>query len=353
MALMLCPAGAVWATDSPPTAEETVRELASTVMERDRLPSLSIAVGRGGTVVFAEAYGSADLENTVPATPDTVYRIGSATKPLTATLAMALAEEGKLDLDVPVQKYCPAFPPKEAPVTARLLLGHLAGIRDYDYRRFDEEYLSSKRYDSPAEALSIFKDDPLVAAPGAKYQYSSFGYVLLGCALEGAAGIPYEEVLRKKVLDPARMSRTTPDYFEKIVPHRAKGYGMADDGSWKNAVFTDLSDRFPAGGMLSTPRDLVAFGNALLEGKLVPPGTLEEMWQGRHTAGGEATSYGLGWRVSDDGKVAYHGGTSVGSSAYLYIRRDRGIVVAFATNLQLWTEARDGLAQELAETFAR
>jgi serine beta-lactamase-like protein LACTB, mitochondrial len=334
------------------TPEAAARRLAGAAMEKDHLPSLSVAVGRDGKVVFAEAYGLADVENSVPATPRSVYRIGSVSKPLTATVALRLAERGELDLDAPIQADCPAFPDKGVPITARLLLAHQGGIRDYDYRRFAEEYLSNRRYESLADALSVFKDDPLVAPPGTEFHYSSFGYVLLGCALEGAGGAPYKELLRRHVLDPAGMAQTRLDEPREIVPQRAHGYGTADDGSWTNAVYVDLSDRFPAGGLLSTPSDLVAFGNALLAGRLVGSELLEAAWSHQSTADGTATAYGLGWHLSDDPDEIDHGGTSVGGSAYLYLRRDTRVVVAFTTNLELWTEPRQELARQLAKLFA-
>ena len=331
------------------TPHEAARRLALAAMERDRLPSLSVAVARDGKVLFAEAYGFSDVGNSVPATAQSVYRIGSISKTLTAVAVMILAENGELDLDAPIQKYCPAFPSKEFPITARLLLAHQGGVRGYNYQRFREEFLSTRRYESLADALSIFKGDPLVAKPGTKYHYSSFGYVLLGCAVEGASGVSFEDVLRRRVLQPGGMVQTTLDYSGRIVPHRVHGYGKAADGSWTNAVYVDLSDRFPAGGLLSTPRDLVAFGSALIAGKLVSPATLQTMWEAQHTVEGQATQYGLGWRVSNEQNEVFHGGASVGGSAYVYVRPDKNLVVAFATNMELWTEPRHELARRLAE----
>ncbi len=335
------------------TPDAAARMLSMAAMEKDGLPSLSVALARNGVIVFAEAYGLADVENDVAATPRSVYRIGSISKTLTAAAVMILAEDGALDLDAPVQKYCPAFPSKKSPITPRLLLSHRAGIRDYDYRRFNEEFLSTRRYDSLEEALSIFKNDPLEGNPGTEYQYSSFGYVLLGCAAEGASGVPYEKLLKRRVLDPAGMEQTTLDRPDTIIPHRASGYGKRSDGSWANAVYVDLSDRFPAGGLLSTPRDLVAFGNALLSGTLLGPDALQSMWGAAPGTDHEETVYGLGWRVAPGRNEVFHGGTSVGGSAYLYIDRDGKIVVAFATNMGLWTEPRHELARRLAATLDR
>lgn len=329
------------ASDSGPT--EKLRELAAAAMTAGRLPSLSVAVAADGKQVYAEAFGLADVENSVPATPQTIYRIGSISKTLTAVAVMQLAERGKLDLDALVQQYCSAFPPKEQPVTPRHLLGHLGGIRDYHYRKFREEFLSARRYGTLSEALAVFKDDPLVAPPGTRFQYSSFGYGLLGCAIEGASGASYESYLQENVLRPAGMSHTFLDVPETVLPRRSRLYGSEEDGSWRNAVYVDLSDRLPAGGWLSTPSDLVRFAQALLAGKLVSADVLRGMWQAQRTADGKPTEYGLGWRLGESPAEVYHGGSSVGGSAYLYIQPSSKTVVAFAANLELWNEPRHEL----------
>lgn len=318
-------------------------------MEQDGLPSLSVAVSRRGKGLYEAAFGLADIENSLPATSRTVYRIGSVSKPITATAVMQMVERDRLGLDVRVREYCPAFPDKGVGVTSRLLLAHMGGIRHYNYRRFTEEFLSTKRYASVGEALAVFKDDPLAAEPGARHIYSSFGYVLLGCALEGASGASFGDHVGANVFKLAGMVQTRLDVPEEIVPHRARYYSKAGDGAWKNSPFVDLSDRFPAGGLLSTPSDLVAFGNALLDGRLIGKQTLAAMGERQKTRAGEDVSYGLGWRLSERPGELFHGGTSVGGSAYLYLRVDSGTVVAFATNVDRWTEPRHELARALAD----
>src|SRR5438067_1084124 len=126
-----------------------------------KLPSLSIAIGRAGKIIFSDAQGLADQENSVPASTQSIYRIGSITKTITATAVLQLAEAGKLNLDAQVQQFCPAFPVKQYPVTLRQLLAHLGGIRDYNYQRFEEEFLSAKRYASIADSLVVFSNDAL------------------------------------------------------------------------------------------------------------------------------------------------------------------------------------------------
>ena len=155
------------------------------VIDRSHIPGLAIAIVVDGKIRWQNAYGLADVENAVPAETSTVFRIASVTKPLTATAAMQLAERGKLDLDAPVQKYAPSFPAKAQTITTRQLLGHLSGIRHYKAGEGER----TTHYDSLATALEIFKDDALVREPGTGFTYSTFGYTLLGVAIEGASGM--------------------------------------------------------------------------------------------------------------------------------------------------------------------
>src|SRR5262245_57518666 len=174
-----------------------------TFKDRLHIPALSVALVVNGELRFAAAYGIADVENSVAATPATVFRIASTSKPLAAVAAMQLAERGALDLDAPVQKYAPAFPVKRFPITTRQVLAHMSGIRNY--RPGEGE--RTTRYGSLTDALSIFKDDELDHEPGARFTYTTFGYTLLGVIIEGASGRSFEDYMREQLFTPAGMSR--------------------------------------------------------------------------------------------------------------------------------------------------
>src|SRR5258706_11127742 len=193
---------AATATEALPAAKIARIEAAITAaMSQKGIPGLSIAVVTGDQLRWQQGYGTADLENLVPAKASTEYRIASVTKTLTAVAAMQLAEKGALDLDAPVQKYAPSFPAKPFPITTRQLLAHLSGIRNY--RR--EEGERTVHYDSLSDALGIFKDDPLEHEPGTRYTYSVFGYTLLGAVIEGASGMTFPDYMRERVFKPAGM----------------------------------------------------------------------------------------------------------------------------------------------------
>jgi CubicO group peptidase (beta-lactamase class C family) len=185
-ALLVAPIGVAVGQRSPlPTA--VVRRVDSTVgayMAAHQVPGLSLAIGMDGRLVWSRGYGVADLENHVPVTTVSAFRTGSIGKPMTATAVMQLWQAGKLDLDAPVQTYCPAFPVKRWPITSRQLLAHLAGIRD----KTPDEETNYRHYETLAAALLIFAGDSLIAEPGTAFHYTSYGYTVLGCVIEGAAG---------------------------------------------------------------------------------------------------------------------------------------------------------------------
>jgi CubicO group peptidase (beta-lactamase class C family) len=142
------------AQEKPRLSNDQISKIESLIqseMSQSKIPGLSVAIVSGDQLRYARGFGLADLENSVAAKPTTVYRLGSMSKTITATAVMQLAERGKLDLEAPVQKYCPAFPEKPWPVTSRQLLAHLAGVRDYDNKKFLEEYFSTRYYNNITE----------------------------------------------------------------------------------------------------------------------------------------------------------------------------------------------------------
>jgi CubicO group peptidase (beta-lactamase class C family) len=334
MAVLL--ARATWA--QAPAAEisrpklDAVEAALSGEMSRQGIPGLSIAIGQGGQVRFTNGYGLADLENNVPAKAATVYRLASVSKPLTAVAVLQLAERGGIDLDAPIQKYVSAFPEKTWPVTARLLLGHLGGVRHYR----DEEPASTRPYNSATEGLVLFKDDPLVVEPGTRFFYSTYGYNLLGAAVEGVSGKSFIEALKEGVLGPAGMSSTRVDEVATLIPNRAQGYVRLPSGEVHNSALADVSSKVPGGGLCSTAADVARFGMALCGGTLLKKETLAQMLTSMKTRDGRPTSYGFGLNVSGPGRrrEAWHTGGQERVSTVLYLQPDNGLVVVLLSNLQ-------------------
>jgi serine beta-lactamase-like protein LACTB len=327
-------AGALTADDvAISTAEKAQFEDAvSKFMAGNHAPGVSAAIVENGELVWSEGFGMADLENSVAATSRTLYRLGSVSKPLTSTAAMQLWERGKIDLDAPVQKYCPAFPKKEWPITTRELLGHLGGIRHYKSDSQDDpEIGNTKHFESVADGIKFFANDPLIAKPGTKFHYSTMGYTLVGCAIEGASGETFVDYLRENVFVPAGMSDTQADDLIAIIPHRTRYYSKNKSGAVVNADLLDASYKIPGGGLISSADDMARFEIAMLNDTLLKRATRDITWTPQKTADGLQSGYALGWGTSvrDGIFEAGHNGSQQGTSTSIRIAPERrdGVVV--------------------------
>jgi serine beta-lactamase-like protein LACTB, mitochondrial len=300
-----------------------------------RPPGMSVAVGVDGKLVWAEGFGLADLEQCVPVSPRTKFRIGSTSKSLTSAGAALLYDQKRLELDAPIQRYVPGFPDKGHPISTRQLLGHLGGIRDYNAE--ESKTLDRDVYRSVSESLKRFKDDPLAAVPGTKWIYSTYGYVLASAAIEGASGQDFLSFMHDKVFLPLGMQDTLADESAEIISDRARWYTVMSDGSYRNTPYEDLSYKWAGGGFLSTSVDLARFGSALLKPGFLAQNTLTMIFSRQKTSGGKNTNYGLGWFIHDGGKDGTerqfeHSGGIAGSSSWLVIYPDQGVVIAWTQN---------------------
>ena len=309
-----------------------IEKAASSFMAANSVPGISVAVVQDGELVWSAGFGMADLENFVPATPFTLFRLGSISKPVTATAILQLSERGKLDLDAELQKYCPAFPKKEWPITTRELLGHLGGIRHYNPDGMgDIPDDSAKHFASMEESLQIFASDPLVAKPGTKFHYSTYGYTVLGCVLEGAASEKYVDYVKEKVFEPAGMAETQADNFFAVVQHRTRWYHKDKSGVVQNAGVLDSSYKIPGGGLISSADDMARFEIAIMTNKLLKPTTRDLMWTPQKAADGSQNGYALGWGTQKKYGLALveHTGGQQGTSTSIILVPERraGIVV--------------------------
>ncbi len=296
------------------------------------LPGLSAAVGVHGRIVWAEGFGFADVENRIPVTPLTEFRVGSVSKSLTSAALGLLVQEGKIDLDAPVQRYVPSFPNKRWPVTTREVAGHLAGIRHYR----GDEFLSSRHYPSVDSGLSIFEHDTLLFEPGTKFHYSTYGWDLVSAVIEGASGQAFLDYMREHVLEPLDLRETVADQPDSLVRYRARPYDMRDDGTLLNSPWVDNSYKWAGGGYLSTPSDLARYATRLDDGDLLDPSTVRLLFTSEKTSSGEVTHYGMGWFTRPDSegrRTVYHSGGSVGGTTFLLLYPDEGVAVAFTMNV--------------------
>jgi serine beta-lactamase-like protein LACTB, mitochondrial len=320
-------------------AVEQGRQIVRTSIAERNLPGLSVAVGTGGDIVWAEGYGWADLENQVKVAPDTRFRIGTASKALTSAAVGLLLEKDRLKLDEKIQTYVPEFPEKQWPVTLRQLMGHVAGITN---DAGDEEDLTA-RCERPVEGLQRFAKSPLRFEPGTQYRYSNYGWILVSAAVEAAADEPFFRFMRRQIFEPLGMDDTRADVATEPIRDRADFYfpRFAGDPRYGPQPPRDVDYSCFAGSaaFLSTPSDLVRFLMAINSGKLLQPATVQLLQTPQRLASGQETGYGLGWDLETvalagerTGLVGHDGELMGGMVASFMTFPKHGIVVSVTSN---------------------
>jgi serine beta-lactamase-like protein LACTB, mitochondrial len=339
----------------PAAAIKNIEKAVTAFMARINAPGLSVAIGVDGQLRFDNGYGLADLENFVPAKASTVYRLASLSKPITAVATMQLVERRRLTLDDTVGKWLPDLPAALRPITVRQLLSHQSGIRHYTAEEDNATRHYPHHYASLREALTLFKDDPLVHVPGAKMTYSTYAYTLLGVIIEEASGQRYADFVSENVFKPTGMLHSRSDDVHAIVLNRSAGYAKTAAGALRNASFMDPSYKIPGGGWLSTAGDMVRFGLALQAGTLLKPESFRQMTTMQAVSDKKDTFYGLGWIVDGWGVpnapripgLAWHGGVQQGVTTNLYMLLPDRTVVAVMINLEGEGLAITDLASEI------
>jgi serine beta-lactamase-like protein LACTB, mitochondrial len=339
-------------------AVEEARKVVRASLTEQNLPGLSVAVGAGGAIVWAEGFGWADLEDQVKVAPDTRFRIGTASTALTSAAVGLLVEKGRLTLDDEIQTYVPAYPRKQWPVTVRQLMGHLAGVRNDGG---DEGELMSVRCERPVEGLQAFAKDSLRFEPGTQYRYSSYGWILVSAAIEAAADEPFLTFMRKQIFEPLGMNDTRPDSATGPNPGRATPYfpRFASDPRYGLHLMREVDYSCYAGSsaFLSTPSDLVRFAMAMNGGKRLQPATVKLLQTSQRLPSGEETGYGLGWDLETAllaGKqtsLVGHDGDSLGGMVASFMTfPEYGMVVAVASNISY--ADTHSVAVNIAQAFA-
>ncbi len=324
-------------------------------MLAQNLPGVSVAVGVGGDIVWAEGFGWADLERKVPVTAGTRMKIGSASTVLSSAAAGLMLQEGRLDLDEPIQRHVPDFPEKPWPVTLRQVMGHVAGLRSDGG---DEGPFRSTHCDRTLDGLQLVADRSLRFEPGTAYRFSSYGWILVSAAVEAAAGEPFFTVMQKRVFEPLGMHDTMPD--TELVENRAMTYfpRMGDPryGSDGGPRTTDYSCYSGGAAFLSTPSDLVRFGMGIGSGTLLEPVTLQLLQTPHRLSSGLETDYGLGWELRSVAMFGRHirqagyEGSWMGGPVATFMMLPGGLVIAVTSNIAYADTL--GIGMKIAERFA-
>ena len=326
--------------------EEARARVRADIAERG-YPGIAIAVSVDGETVWSEGFGYADLEHRVPISPSVKFRVGSISKSLTAATVASLVEDGRLDLDAPVQQYVPSFPEKAHPITTRQLGGHLGGIRHY---QGNENFIRDP-YETVVDGLSIFADDPLLHEPGTAFSYTSHGFNLISAVVEGAAKQPFLDYMREAVFRPLGMRNTVADFVTPIVPGRTRYYVRDTEGRVVNAPFVNNSYKWAGGGFLSTTEDVLRFANAHLDDGFLSKSSRELLFTEQRTRDGAGVGYGFGWfvRTREDGRrLLSHSGGSVGGTSLMVMEPETRVVVVGLINL---TSANNGVVREVLDLF--
>lgn len=295
------------------------------------IPGISVCVANKDKILWAKGFGYADLENRSPVTIQSVFRVGSVSKVLTSLAVGRLYEQGKLDLDAPIQKYLPDFPQKKYSFTARQLAAHIAGIRHYSN---NDPIAYPKRYNSVKEGLSIFSDDSLLFKPGTASNYSTYGYSLLSAVVESVAGVDFLSYMRDSIFRPLNMHHTTADYNDSIIKGRVRFYENRNGGV-VNAALVDNSYKWAGGGFLSTPVDLANMIRALLNHKLLGKSSTDVLFTEQSLENGNSTHVGIGWRINETKsavKFIHHGGLIDGGRTFVLFFPESGYTFTIAAN---------------------
>ena len=310
---------------------ERIDGLVTESMEATQTPGISVAVQHRGELILARGYGLADVENRVPATEHTVYRIGSVTKQFTAAAVMKLVEEGSVALDEPMTKYFPDYPVGEFHITVGQLLDHTSGIKGYTEM---PAFWEQGRLDlSHEQMIELFSAEPYEFEPGDRYQYNNSAYYLAGLLVEKASGQTYAEYLEETFFRPLGMRESHYLYNDPIVPNRAEGYRV-EDGVLLNDEPLSMHLPFAAGALGSSVLDLVRWTVALGAGDVVGPEGLEAMTTRRRLPGGDEIGYGLGLFVGEMAghRLIEHAGGINGFLSQLAWYPDDDLIVAVLAN---------------------
>ena len=287
-------------------------------LEASRVPGLSLAVIKDGTVVKVAGYGFADRDKRIPAQPDTVYKIGSVSKQFIATAVMLLVQDGRLTLDDPIGRYLKDPPASWSPITIRHALTHTAGLVR------ESPAFAPTRIQSDADVIAAAYPLPLRFAPGQKWEYSNVGYFILADVIRVVSGRPWPEFLRDRVFAPVEMRSTWPT--NAAIDKRAVGY-TGNDNSRR-------ADDWPAlrasGAFLSTVLDLAKWDAELSTARILQGESRRQMWTPVRLNDGSPAPYGFGWHVDTfrgHRRIRHGGGLPGFVSEYARFEDDRVTII--------------------------
>jgi D-alanyl-D-alanine carboxypeptidase len=293
----------------------------------------TVLVAKNGKAIFSEAYGLADRDKKTPNTLDTRFRIGSMNKMFTAVCTLELVQAGKINLSDPLGKYLPEYPNKDmaSKVTIHELLTHTGGTGDFFGPEFDQHRLELRTLQ---DYVTLYGKRGPKFEPGSRWEYSNYGFLLLGVVIERVSGQSYYDYVRDHVYQPAAMSSTASEPESDAVKLRSVGYMRSEAGSWQPNTDTLPYRGTSAGGGYSTVRDLLRFANALEDHKLLDAHYTELLTTSKvETPGGGKYAYGFAEQMLGGIRCFGHGGGAPGMNGQLEICPQSGYTIAVLANL--------------------
>ncbi|HVQ10131.1 MAG TPA: serine hydrolase domain-containing protein [Allosphingosinicella sp.] len=297
-------------------------------------PGGAVIISRGGETIYRAGRGLADVEARRPATPDSVFRLGSLTKQFTAAVVLQLVQEGRIALDDPVSRFFPDYPQPGAAATVRQLLNHTSGIQSYTgIPGWMVEENTNRPY-TTAEMIALFRDRPSPTPPGQAWAYNNSGYVLLGAIVEKVTGRPWHRAVAERIAGPLHLATIGYGVDRESGPAMARGYTQAD-GQVRPAQRIHMSVPHAAGALVGTVDDLARWSQALHHARVVSPALYTAMTSPTVLPEGRSQAYGFGLRIGEErGRATIeHGGGIFGFNTYAtYIPSDDLFVAVLANS---------------------
>jgi len=296
-------------------------------------PGCAVGVAQHGTTVLKSGYGMADLERSVPITPDTIFESGSVAKQFTAMSLLLLEKQGKISLDDPMRKYLPELPDYGAPLTIRHVLSHLSGLREWRLvATFSGQPEGTYVLDNQDLLRFASKQRALNFDPGTTYSYTNTGFNIATILIERVSGKSFEDFTRENIFEPLAMTHTRwRSDFRAIVPGRALSYERSGDG-WIND--TPVENIIGAGGMLTTVGDWLLWNENFTHAKVGGPEVVKAQQTPATLANGKTISYAKGLTVHtvEGLREVSHGGATGGYRTWLARYPDQGVSIAVMCN---------------------
>jgi D-alanyl-D-alanine carboxypeptidase len=340
-------AGCASARPAADVQAQAIDALVAQSQELAPYPGLAVSVRRGNEIIYEAAHGYASLEHDVPATPDTVFQIGSVTKSFTSLLVAQLAAEGLVDIDAPLSAYLPGYSGPARDVPVRFLMNHTAGL--VNYTSLPHFPHGSQRTVTREEMRGYFEDADLMFEPGTAFAYSNSGTYVLGLIIEAVTGQTYDAALTQRVLEPLGLMRTYFAGFEAVIEGRAQGYVVTEDG-YNNAPRLHPLVPFSAGALLSTVQDMQDYIDQVHRQNVFGDSVRDLLYEQMPLAG-DTLAYALGALIIRDWegrrKIA-HAGDIDGFSAYIAYYPDDDVSIVVAGNIRNVVPTPVGLEQKIA-----